>query len=94
MNRPSLAQNSGMLFVFGQIRLLTFWMKDTLIPLDMAFISQDLRIVKIERNAPPCTTVACQNYGNVLGLYVVEVNAGFCYSHGIKEGDFISIQKS
>ena len=46
MNRPSLAENRGMVFVFRPARQITFWMKDTLIPLDMIFINKG-KIVKI-----------------------------------------------
>jgi uncharacterized membrane protein (UPF0127 family) len=87
MHREELGANSGMLFIFQQPKVLTFWMKDTLISLDMIFISENLDIIKIDRDVPPCTTDLCPNYGGVYGKYVLEVNGGFTETHGVKEGD-------
>lgn len=91
MYRTELREGSGMLFIFDQPVNLSFWMKNTLIPLDMIFISEDLRIIKIEKNVPPCRTSVCPSYGGVTGKYVVEVNAGFSDSAGIEEGDVVSL---
>src|SRR3989338_783245 len=55
MNRPGLAENRGMVFVFRPRKQTTFWMKDTLIPLDMIFINKG-KIVKIIKNAMPNQT--------------------------------------
>ena len=89
MHRSSL--EGGMLFVFNPPRTLSFWMKNTLIPLDMIFVSSAGEIVKIERDVPPCTTEICPSYGYVYGAYVVEVNAGFADARGISEGDRMEI---
>ena len=51
-HRHSLEQNSGMRFVYGSPRLLSFWMKDTYIPLSIAFIDQDGKIVSIKHMKP------------------------------------------
>ena len=91
MYREHLDENSGMLFIFENPILLSFWMKNTLINLDMIFLSEDLEILKIERDVPPCETVACPKYGEVFGKYVLEVNGGFCDANGIKEGDKIHL---
>lgn len=92
MFRKSLASDSGMLFVFPDEEKRSFWMKNTLIPLDMIFISRDKKVVTIRKNATPCTTLICPYYtsdGNA--MYVLEVNAGFADAHTIKEGDTIDI---
>jgi len=66
-----------MLFVFPQDGVYPFWMKDTLIPLDMIWINNNSRIVAI-RTAHPCTTDSdCPNYNpGVISRYVLEINAG------------------
>ena len=87
MYRESLDPDSGMLFIFSSPKTLNFWMKNTLIPLDMIFISDSRNIVKIEHDVPPCEIDPCPNYGGVHAKYVVEVNVGFAENRGIKEGD-------
>ena len=61
MNRKSMASNRGMLFVFEEQKKHTFWMKNTLIPLDMIRIDSGLNIVDIQ-TAQPCTSNVCSNY--------------------------------
>ena len=85
MNRPSLAENRGMVFVFRPAVQTTFWMKDTLISLDMIFINRG-KIVKIVKNAVPNqTTILYPSDSSV--TEVVEVNGGFADRHKIKTGD-------
>lgn len=92
MFRNELASDAGMLFVFPKEGRQSFWMKDTLIPLDMLFISKDNRIVTIHKNAAPCTALICPHYtATKNSLYVLEVNAGFVDQHDIREGDAIEI---
>jgi uncharacterized membrane protein (UPF0127 family) len=92
MFRELLAPDGGMLFVFPNEEKRSFWMKNTLIPLDMIFISKDKKIVTIRKNAMPCTTMACPQYGSAAdAMYVLEVNAGFVDAYGIKEGDVVGI---
>jgi uncharacterized membrane protein (UPF0127 family) len=92
MFRESLGENSGMLFIFEKEGTQSFWMKNTLIPLDMIFIDKDLEIVKIHRDTKPCEEDPCQIYGSGKpAMYVVEVNAGFTETHGIYEGDTVRI---
>lgn len=87
MNRTSLGENAGMLFIFGKNQELYFWMKDTLIPLDMIFIDEDFTITSIQE-AEPCVSDPCQVYG-ATGKYVLEVNKGYAASRNIKEGDAV-----
>src|SRR5262245_29812603 len=54
MERPALAPNAGMLFIFQDVAPRAFWMMNTLIPLDMLFIAADGLIINIQANAPPC----------------------------------------
>ncbi len=86
--RTSLESNGGMLFIFSESRRYSFWMKDTLIPLDMVWISRSKKVVDITRNVSPCKTTPCPTYSpssNV--LYVLEVNAGYTEKLGIQVGD-------
>jgi len=92
MNRTELGQDAGMLFIFSGESPRTFWMKNTLIPLDMIFVDSKLRVVNITKNAKPCNTIACELYpSGVPAMYVVEVNGGFADKKGIKIGDKIRI---
>ena len=93
MFREKLDDNAGMLFVFDDERHLSFWMKNTLIPLDMIFISKDLEIVDI-KHAAPCKKDPCALYKTVTpAKYVLEVNGNFTIKNNIKINDYINIDK-
>ena len=86
--RRSLAAQSGMLFIFPENRRHAFWMKDTLIPLDMIWLDQDQRIVHIERQVPPCAVDPCAVYvPEQNALYVLEINAGHAGDMGLRVGE-------
>lgn len=92
MFRKSLAQDTGMLFVFPDSAKRSFWMKNTTIPLDMLFIDADNKIVTIHAGAVPCDTLACPQYASTASaMYVLEVNAGFVERYTIREGDTVEI---
>ena len=74
MYRKSLAADRGMLFDFKQAQPVSFWMKNTLIPLDMVFIGADGRIVSIARNATPMSETPIASAGPVLD--VLELRGG------------------
>ncbi len=88
MYRKSMEEHQGMLFVFTIEEPQSFWMKNTIISLDIIFVNMNRQIVKIQKNATPFTT---DPRPSVLpALYVVEVNAGFTDKYSIKEGDKIN----
>lgn len=92
MNRTALRERGGMLFIFDQEGMQGFWMKNTLIPLDMIFISTEKKIVHIERLAQPCKVLDCQIYSSEKpAKYVVEINGGLADKLGIKEGQKVEI---
>ncbi len=92
MFRKSMEWNNGMFFVFDEDRKLSFWMKNTFIPLDMIFINNEFRIVDIKENAKPCLETPCPNYpSKEPAKYVLEVNAGFVQKNNIQIGDKILI---
>ncbi len=77
MLRQDLAEDAGMLFVFGDESETSFWMKNTLIPLDIVWISSGKKIVYIKNNAQPCGDGYCPLIApDAPAQYVLEVNAG------------------
>lgn len=88
MFRPKLLPDQGMLFVFEREDLHAFWMKNTLIPLDMLWLDPNRRVVHIERDVPPCKSDPCPSYGpSRAALYVLELPAGAAARLGLKPGD-------
>mgnify|MGYP001815533790 FL=1 len=91
MYRPHLAENSGMLFLFRQERVPSFWMKDTMIPLDLLFLDGHGVILEISENAQPCAVEPCPQYIPTHAAWaVLEVNAGFAARHGLAAGDTLA----
>jgi len=90
MYRGELDPNSGMLFAFAKQEMLVFWMKNTIIPLDMIFIDAHKMVVGVVHDAHPLSTKTLSP--GKTSQYVVEVNAGFAKKHHIEAGtkvDFI-----
>lgn len=87
MFRKSMPQDRGMLFIFEKEALLSFWMKNTRFPLDIIWIDRNKKIVDIYEYALPCKDVCKTITAQVNAQFVLEVNAGFTKSHGIKIGD-------
>jgi len=83
MFRPSLGANEGMLFVFEQPGQQCFWMKNTLIPLSVAFVADDGAIVNIEHMKPQTLDSHCSTREV---RYVLEMNEGWFSRRGIKPG--------
>lgn len=88
MYRPYMPDSVGMLFVFEQSEPQAFWMKNTIIPLDIIYVGANKKIVSIQKNAVPYSEKSLPSEGDA--QYVVEVNAGFSDEHGLKPGDTIS----
>jgi uncharacterized membrane protein (UPF0127 family) len=90
MYRRSLADDRGMLFVWAQPSVHTFWMHNTCIPLDMLFIDGDGTIAGIVENAP-----TLNDQGRAIDCpvrYVLEVNAGWSRRHGVAPGQRVRIE--
>ncbi|MBD3319364.1 DUF192 domain-containing protein [Candidatus Woesearchaeota archaeon] len=91
MYRETLGENEGMLFVFDDEQERTFWMKNTLIPLDIIFISKENNVVNVE-TAVPCTSDPCTRYHSAgPAQYVLELNGGRALDLGIHSGTRIII---
>jgi hypothetical protein len=88
MFRKELADTAGMIFIFDEPGSYPFWMKNTLIPLDMIWLDADQKIVWVAHSVPPCKADPCPSYPHDgHALYVVEVNSGFAKQHKLKTGE-------
>jgi hypothetical protein len=85
MFRRSLPENGGMLFLYDQPQAAAMWMKNTLIPLDMVFISPEGKVHRIESNAEPFSTAVIPSEGDIVG--VLELKGGEAGRIGLKRGD-------
>lgn len=88
MERTALAENAGMLFVFDREQALSFWMRNTLIPLSIAYIDSEGRIVDIEDMQPLDET---SHPSAEPAQYALEVNQGFFAERGIEVGDKVEL---
>ncbi len=90
MFRNQLDLDKGMLFIFKGEKISPFWMKNTLIPLDIIWINQDKKVVFISRNAQPCKKDACPLITpDKKAQYVLELNGGISDKIGLKAGNKI-----
>jgi len=93
MFRDSLDYDKGMLFVFQDLSEHNFWMKNTLIPLDIIWVGEDNKVVFIKENAQPCKGEFCQLLSpGKKAKYAFEVNAGICARIGLDVGDTLDIK--
>lgn len=84
MNRSELGVNDGMLFVFDQPAIQCFWMKNTLIPLSIAFVDDTGTILQLQDMKPQSLDEHCSSKPV---RYTLEMNQGWFDKHGIKAGD-------
>ncbi|EKE44175.1 putative lipoprotein [Oceaniovalibus guishaninsula JLT2003] len=84
MNRPSMPRGAGMLFIYEQPQRASFWMRNTLIPLDMIFVGADGIVRRIHENAVPLDETPIPGGDGVLA--VLEINGGLAGQLGISEG--------
>ncbi len=93
MFRSSLNENQGMLFIFENEELYSFWMKNTLIPLDIIWINKEGKIVHIEHNVLPCSQENCLTYvPKEKAIYVLEINGGLAEKYNFREDDIVDIR--
>jgi uncharacterized protein len=92
MGRSSLPENAGMLFVYDEPSAGGYWMKNTLIPLSIAFMAGNGRILRI-LDMEPCRADPCAVYDpGVTYASALEVNRGALARAGIREGDVLRIR--
>jgi uncharacterized membrane protein (UPF0127 family) len=92
MDRPSLPPDTGMAFAWSEPTEANFWMKDTLIPLSIAFVGADARIIAI-REMRPCWVDPCAVY-RAPGPYTlaIEANADWFAGNRVREGDVARVE--
>jgi uncharacterized membrane protein (UPF0127 family) len=90
MYRKTLADGRGMLFVFDRDQIMSFWMKNTLIPLSIAFISKDGRILEI-RDMEPLDETSVRSGRSA--RYALEAPRGWFGRAGIKTGDMVVLDE-
>jgi uncharacterized membrane protein (UPF0127 family) len=94
MFRPELPANRGMLFLFGETRVPNFWMKDTLVPLDLVFLDDSGLVVDLIEDAQPCHVNPCPHYvPKQPAAAVLEVNSGFVTAHAIQPGNTLRFER-
>ena len=97
MNRTQLAADHSMLFIFPDDQPRTFWMKNTLIPLDILYFDKDRKLVSMQVNAQPCKADPCGLYPSTRGdkyvdaRYVLELPAGTAGKLGLKLGESLTV---
>ena len=92
MYREVMEDQQGMLFIFKEIGPRSFYMKNTLVPLDIIFIDENTSIIRIHRNAEPLNESGIPSGGEV--KYVLEVKAGMSDLWALQEGDLIRYEKT
>ena len=93
MMRKELAADHGMLFVFPDTQPRWFWMKNTLVPLDILYFDADRKLVSMQLDVPPCKADPCSSYpSDVPARYVLELSAGTAQRIGARVGDELGVE--
>ena len=91
MYRQTLGEDEGMWFVFDEEQPYSFWMKNTLIPLDIVYVDSNMQIIDIIR-ADPCLEDICKTYTpQAAATYVLEVNQNFTARAGVQIGNKVKV---
>jgi uncharacterized membrane protein (UPF0127 family) len=91
MHRKIMPDSPGMLFKFDEPNLHAFWMKNTIIPLDIIYVDENLSIVDIQKYTTPYSTTSLPSSKPI--KFAVEVNAGYCDKRDIKVSDKIYFRR-
>lgn len=93
MFRPTLPRDRGMLFLFPADRVPAFWMKNTLIPLDLVFLDRSGKVVDLIEDVQPCAAEPCPQYlPDHPARAVLEIGAGVAAEHHVAVGDTIRFE--
>lgn len=93
MFRESLPENQGMLFVFESPGIYSFWMRNTLIPLDILWLDGENRVIDLI-SAPPCREMPCPSHlPKAEALQAIELNSGTITKLGLQIGEKVEIKK-
>ncbi len=92
MYRTEMAADNGMLFVYKQPAMMSFWMKNTRIPLDILYFDQNLKLINISASTPPCITPNCPAYPSTApAQYVLEINAGLAAQWQLEKNEKLAL---
>ncbi len=86
MNRTNISVNSGMLFIFDDETQRNFWMKNTLISLDIIYLDKNLKVVQLYKSTRPNQTLETYS-SKIPSQFTIEVNSGWSENHNLKIGD-------
>ncbi|WP_350287694.1 DUF192 domain-containing protein [uncultured Croceitalea sp.] len=92
MYRDTMEEKQGMFFIFDDVEIHSFYMKNTEIPLDIIYIDENLRIVSFQKNAKPFDETGLSS--KVPIKYVLEINGGLADQWGLQIGDSVSYSKN
>ena len=84
MYRKQMDENRGMLFIFPDEDMRSFWMHNTLIPLDIIYVNANHQVVSIRKNTKTLNEESLPS--EAPAMYVIEINAGLCDKYGIDKG--------
>ena len=94
MNRPSLEEDTGALFVYDEFEIQGMWMQNMVFPLDIIWMNNTGHITGIVEEAPPCSVKPCKVYYSPGPVgYAVEVNAGYSKKHNLSVGDNVELPR-
>jgi uncharacterized membrane protein (UPF0127 family) len=92
MFREHMEDDHGMLFIFPNEAMRSFWMKNCRIPLDIFYFNAELELVSVAENAQPCRTARCPGYPSEgPAQFVLELNAGKAAELGVRKGDKLTL---
>jgi uncharacterized membrane protein (UPF0127 family) len=93
MYRESLPEREGMLFVFPDEALHSFWMKNTMIPLDMIWMDRSGRVLYVSADTPPCKADPCPTYGpRTPARMVLEIAGGMAAHEKVTVGSTLKLE--
>ena len=92
MYRPEVREDEGMVFVYPESGWHSFWMKNTLVPLDIIWLDDEFGVIHMQTPAPPCKADPCPSFGPMrASRFVLEARAGTAARERLKRGDRIGI---
>ena len=92
MYRPEVREDEGMVFVYPEAGFHSFWMKNTLVPLDIFWLDDDFGILHMQTPAPPCKADPCPSFGPMrASRFILEARAGTAARERLKVGDRLAI---
>jgi uncharacterized membrane protein (UPF0127 family) len=92
MFRTEVRDDEGMIFVFANSDVHAFWMKNTLVPLDILWMDDQFNVVYVQNATPPCKSDPCPSYGSLRkASYVLELKSGVARREGVKAGSRLGV---